>query len=270
VTVLWLNSNAAKVKLNKQNDSIRTAFEMATATISDIQTNLDSIDSGISAQLLASGETPQANGDTRTQVVTRIKDIKNRIAVDKKRIAVLEKQLANSNVNIKGLNDMVATLKKTLEEKEKVVQELSAQIGLYADSLSTERKYSRETIAMKESVIAEKQTIIEHLAKDINTIYYAAGTRKDLAKKGIIKRVGGFLGIGRMSVVQKPDLAKYENFDLVQFDSITFPATKGGYSILTNQATDSYLVEKSGETFILNIIDKELFRKHKFLVIEIR
>lgn len=270
VTVLWLNSNAAKVNLAKQNDSIRTAFEMATATISDIQTNLDSIDSGISAQLLASGETPQANGDTRTQIITRIKDIKNRIAIDKKRIASLEKQLANSNVKVKGLDDIVANLKKSLEEKEKVIQDLSAQIGLYADSLSTERKVFRDTVVRKDEIITEKQTIIENLAKDINTIYYAAGTRKDLVQEGIIKRTGGFLGIGRMSVVQKPDLAKYDTFDLQQFDNITFPATKGGYSILTNQSAESYTIEKSGETFILKITNKELFRKQKFLVIEIR
>jgi hypothetical protein len=269
VAVLWLNTNTQKSKLSMQKDSINAAFEMATNTISEIQANLDSIDSGLTGQLLASGETPKQNADTRSQIITRLKDIRTRIAADKKRIAVLEKQMAKSNVKIKGLEDIVANLKKSLTEKEQIVNELSAQIGLYADSLSTERKISKETIALKEALIAEKLTLLENKDKDLNTIYYAIGTRKELIEDGIIKRKGGFLGIGRTSVIQKTELEKYATIDLREFESLTFPATKRGYSVLTNQNAASYTVEKAGDSHIMLITDKGLFRKYKILVIEL-
>jgi len=269
LAVLWFTTNSDKTSLARQNDSIRTAFETALSTISDIQANIDSIDIGLSGKIVSAEETPQTDADRRSQLIVRLRNIKYVIESDKKRIATLEKQMKNSNLKIKGLENLVANLKTSLAEKELLLAEFTDKIGVLEDSLATERKQSQETIALKETQITEKQSIIEAKDKDLNTIFYALGTRKELLAKNIIVRKGGFLGIGRISVVQKAEPEIYDSIDLMEVDRIIFPATKNGYNILTNQSPSSYSVEKAEDTYILQISNKELFRKHKFLVIEL-
>lgn len=268
--VLWFTANSAKLKLTQQNDSIKTSFENATSTINEIQASLDSIESGISGQLLSGREMPLNAADRRSQIITSIRNMKLQIEADKKRISDLEKRLAGSQHRVKGLEDLVTKLKASIAEKERIVAELSGKLGVAEETLITERKLSAEEIAKREMTIAEKQTTIEAQEKDLNTIFYAFGTRKELLEKQIITREGGLLGIGKVSTIQKnTELDKYKTFDLSEVDGISFPATKRGYSILSNQSAASYKVEKAGDSYILKVINKELFRKYKLLVIEI-
>jgi len=269
-SVLWFTTNSRNTKLAKQNDSIRTSFENATGTINEIQANLDSIEGGLSGQLFTGTEMPIKSEDRRSQIIGSIRYMKQQIESDKKRIADLEKMLANSTTKIKGLESMVAKLKASVSEKEKIVAELSGKLGVLQETLIQEMELSKEEIFKRDKEIAEKQATIEAQAKDINTIFYAYGPRKELIDNQIISREGGILGLGRVSTLtKKSELERYKTINLLEVDGITFPATRRGYSILSNQNASSYKVEKAGDSYILKVTNKELFRKAKFLVIEI-
>lgn len=266
--VMWIGANNQKTVLNKQNDSIRTSFEEATKTINEIQGNLDTIESGITGNLITGKELP--GEDRKTTLLNTINGMKKQIETDKKRIADLETMLAKSKTQIKGIQDMVEKLKASLADKEKIVAELSDQLGIVTTTLETERTLSKEEIAKRDKDIADKQVLLEAQEKDINTMFYAFGTRKDLMDKKIISRQGGLLGIGKVSTLQKnTDLERFQTFSLQQSESISFPLTKKGYSILTNQNSASYKVERDGQSYVLKVLDKSLFRKNKVLVIEI-
>jgi len=270
LAVLWLSTNAGQVQLKGQNDSIRTAFEEAIGTINDIQTNLDSIEVGMTGKLLSAEEVPMKGIMGRAQMVGRLHNIKLMIQADKKRIADLEKQLANSNFKLKGLQTLVANLRTSLEEKETLLKEFETTMFALRDTLATERVKAKEAIAQKEVEIAEQQKIIEIVNQEANTIYYIVGTRKELIEKKIIEREGGFLGIGRVSVVQvNADLNEFDSFNLLETDNITFPITKKGYDVLTAQNASSYAVEKGEDSHVLKVTDKDQFSKNKLLVIEI-
>jgi uncharacterized protein (DUF3084 family) len=275
VTVLWFTANSAKMQVTKQNDSIQTAFESALNTITEIQASLDSIDVRMEGKLLTKEEMPQTDEAGRMQMFDKIKTIRVKLEADRKRISDLEKKLARSNTQIKGLETLVANLKASLEEKEKMVAELSGQIGLYADSLSMERVHSKVALFQKEQIITKKDSLIDMQSKDLNTIYYAYGTRKELVEKGIIKRLGGFLGIGRVSVVQKAEPEKYFTWDLQDTNLMAFPVTTKGYTILTKQDETSFNVEQKileGDKAenLMEVTNPELFRQNKYLVIELR
>lgn len=269
-SVLWFTTNSKNVKLSEQNDSIRTSFDNATRTINEIQTNLDSIETGLSGQLLSGREMPLSADDRRSQIINSIRNMKQQIESDKKRISDLEKRLANSQYKIKGLETLVAKLKASIADKEKIVAELSGKLGVMEETLLAEKALSKEEIYKRDKEIADKQAVIEAQDKDINTIFYTFGSRDELIDDKIISREGGLLGIGRVTTLQKvSDLMKYKTFDLKEVDGISFPATKKGYSILSGQNSASYKVDKVGESYILKVTNKELFRKNKFLVIEI-
>jgi uncharacterized coiled-coil protein SlyX len=268
--VLWFMTYSQKSKLANQNDSLSASFERATNTINEIQSNLEEIEGGLSGQLFSGGEMPKNAEDRRTQIINSISNMKRQIEADKKRISDLEAQLAKSSVKIKGIESLVAKLKASLADKEKIVAELTTKLGISEETLLAERQLSAEEIAKRDKEIAEKQATILAQEKDINTIFYAFGTRKDLIDKKIISREGGLLGLGKVSTLQKStDLDKYRTFSLVEVDGISFPYTKNGYSILSNQTASSYKVERAGDSYILKVTNKELFRKYKLLVIEI-
>ncbi len=267
---LWFSANASKAKLAAEKDTLATSFENATSTINEIQAHLDSIDMGLSGQLFTGSEMPLSAADRRTQIINSIRNMKLQIESDKRRIADLEKQLASSQTRFKGLDNLIAKLRASVADKERIVAELTQKLGVAEETLVSEREIAAGEIAKRETTIAEKQATIEAQEADINTIFYAFGSRNDLIKNKIISREGGLLGIGRVSTMQKAEqLQKYSTFNLLQVDGISFPATKRGYSILSNQSSASYTVQKEGGNYVLKVTNKEMFRKSKFLVIEI-
>jgi len=268
--VFWWMSYSEKGRLTQQRDSLQANFERATSTINEIQSNLDSIETGLTGQLFTDSEIPQNASDRRTQIINSITNMRRQIQSDKNRIADLEKRLANSQHKIKGMDELLAKLKASLADKEKIVAELSGRLGMTQDSLYSERVLSKEEIAKRDKDIAEKQATIEAQEKDINTIFYAFGTRKELTTNKVISSQGGILGIGKVTTLKKStDFDRYKTFNLKLVDGVSFPATKRGYSILSNQNAASYKVEKIGDNYILKVLNKELFRRSKVLVIEL-
>lgn len=269
-SVLWFTSNTKKVRLAKQIDSLRTSFEFATDTINDIQTNLDSIEIGLSGQLFSGREMPISAEDRRTQIINTVLSMKQQIEHDKSRITELEKQLSGSQIRNRSLESMIAKLRVSINEKEKIVAELSGKLGIMEETLISEKILSQDEIMKRDREIATKVATIQAQEKDLNTIFYAYGSRSELVEKDVITREGGILGLGRVSTLSKmSELEKYRTFDLNEVDGISFPATKRGYSILSSQNAASYRVDKVGENYVLKVTNKELFRKYKILVIEI-
>ncbi len=268
--VFWWITYGEKAKLIQQRDSLQANFERATGTINDIQSNLDSIETGLTGQLFSDGEIPQNASDRRTQIINSINNMKRQIQSDKQRIADLEVRLANSQHKIKGMDELIAKLKGSLADKEKIVSELSGKLGMTEDSLYTERALSKVEIAKRDKEIAAKQATIESQEKDINTIFYAYGTRKELISNKVISSSGGLLGIGKVTTLKKStDFDRYKTFNLKLVDGISFPVTKKGYAILSNQNASSYKVDKIGANYIMKVTNKEIFRRSKVLVIEL-
>ncbi len=269
--ILWISSNAQRNRLAMENDSIRASYEQATNTINEIQGHLDSIEAEAGSALFGGGELPMVAGaDRRSQLTRTINNMKLQIQADKKRIAELEKKLAGSNKQMKGLQEMINKLKASVADKEKIVAELSSKLGILSETLESERVLSKEEIARRDKTISEKQEEILTKEKDLNTMYVAFGARKELIDKKIISRQGGVLGLGRVSTLQKSaELEKFNLVNLMETDEITFPLTKKGYSILSNQNPASYKVEKSDNNYVLKVTNKEQFRKNKVVVIEI-
>ncbi len=269
-SVLWFTTNIQKVNLSKQMDSLKTSFEFATETINDIQTNLDSIEIGLSGQLFSGREMPISAEDRRSQIISTVRSMKQQIEYDKSRIADLEKQLASSQVKNHSLESMIAKLRQSINDKEKIVAELSGKLGILEETVISEKLLSQEEISKRDREIAAKVATIQTQEKDLNTIFYAYGPRKELVEKNVITREGGILGLGRVSTLSKmSELEKYKTFNLAEVDGISFPATKNGYSILSSQNAASYRVDKVGDSYVLKVTNKELFRKYKILVIEI-
>ena len=269
--VLWINANDKSKDIMKNNEELKKLYETSTSTINEIQSSLESLEQDLSGQLFTQKEIPGTSPEERrTKIITSIANMRDQIEADKKKIATLEKQLATSKSQLKGVQEIVNKLKASISDKEQIMDELQQRLGILNETLETERRTSAEEIQKREMTITEKEQQITQQSIEANTIYYVYGTRKELMSKGIMDRKGGLLGIGKVSTVkQNIPVEQFTTMNLLENQQITFPATKKGYSILTNHPATSYKVEKQGDQNVLTILDATSFRKQKFVVIEL-
>jgi len=269
--VLWINANDKSKDIMKNNEELKKLYETSTSTINEIQSSLESLEQDLSGQLFTQKEIPGTSPEERrNRIISSIANMRDQIEADKKKIATLEKQLATSKSQLKGVQEIVNKLKASISEKEQIMDELQQRLGILNETLETERRTSAEEIQKREMTITEKEQQITQQSIEANTIYYVYGTRKELMSKGIMDRKGGLLGIGKVSTVkQNIPVEQFTTMNLLENQQITFPATKKGYSILTNHPATSYKVEKQGDQNVLTILDATSFRKQKFVVIEL-
>jgi len=269
--VLWINANGKSKDIMKSNEELKKLYETSTSTINEIQSSLESLEQDLSGQLFTQKEIPGTSPEERrNRIISSIANMRDQIEADKKKIATLEKQLATSKNQLKGVQEIVNKLKASISEKEQIMDELQQRLGILNETLETERRTSAEEIQKREMTITEKEQQITQQSIEANTIYYVYGTRKELMAKGIMDRKGGLLGIGKVSTVkQNIPIEQFNSMNLLETQQISFPATKKGYSILTNHPATSYKVEKEGDQNILTILDPTNFRKQKFVVIEL-
>ncbi|MBP9037866.1 MAG: hypothetical protein KBG38_08885 [Candidatus Cloacimonas sp.] len=269
--VLWINANDKSKDIMKNNEELKKLYETSTSTINEIQSSLESLEQDLSGQLFTQKEIPGTSPEERrNRIISSIANMRDQIEADKKKIATLEKQLATSKSQLKGVQEIVNKLKASISEKEQIMDELQERLGILNETLETERRTSAEEIQKREMTITEKEQQITQQSIEANTIYYVYGTRKELMSKGIMDRKGGLLGIGKVSTVkQNIPVEQFTTMNLLENQQITFPATKKGYSILTNHPATSYKVEKQGDQNVLTILDATSFRKQKFVVIEL-
>jgi len=269
--VLWINANGKSKDIMKSNEELKKLYETSTSTINEIQSSLESLEQDLSGQLFTQKEIPGTSPEERrNRIISSIANMRDQIEADKKKIATLEKQLATSKSQLKGVQEIVNKLKASISEKEQIMDELQQRLGILNETLETERRTSAEEIQKREMTITEKEQQITQQSIEVNTIYYVYGTRKELMSKGIMDRKGGLLGIGKVSTVkQNIPIEQFTSMNLLETQQISFPATKKGYSILTNHPATSYKVEKEGDQNILTILDATNFRKQKFVVIEL-
>jgi len=269
--VLWINANGKSKDIMKSNEELKKLYETSTSTINEIQSSLESLEQDLSGQLFTQKEIPGTSPEERrTKIISSIANMRDQIEADKKKIATLEKQLATSKSQLKGVQEIVNKLKASISEKEQIMDELQQRLGILNETLETERRTSAEEIQKREMTITEKEQQITQQSIEANTIYYVYGTRKELMSKGIMERKGGLLGIGKVSTIkQNIPVEQFTTINLLENQQITFPATKKGYSILTNHPATSYKVEKEGDQNVLTILDATSFRKQKFVVIEL-
>ncbi len=114
-----------------------------------------------------------------------VADLSAKLKKSNKHVAELEKMIENLNKLIAEKDGQIASLKDELAKMNIKVQDLSTQVttlNTNVSNLNTENK--------------EKQKVIEEKTAELNTAYFIIGTSKELIEKGIIKKEG-FLGTAK-------------------------------------------------------------------------
>ena len=246
-------------------ESVQNRYSEAINSIAQIQDSLSAIvltdtTTALQGGLEAEQKLTAARGD---ETLDRIAVLKAGVERTKQRIVQLESSLKKSGVKVAGLQKMIANLKLTVTEKEQQIAALAGQV----DSLQTTVTGLTAEVQTNQQTIQTQQVNLEEKRRELGTIYYVIGTKRDLTQSGVVVAQGGVLGLGK---TLKPsgqfDANVFTALDTDEQTVVAIPAAKA--QVLSAQPTSSYqLMITEAKTVELRIIDPREFRKVKHLVI---
>src|ERR1700739_450241 len=176
--------SAMAVEAHRKDSSILSYIR----SLNEIQDNIDSIKH---REKILSLKTE--NSSVSNNAVADIKSIDKLILKDNKEIALLEAKIKKMNVKDVNMEKMVAHLTSELAEKDSAIVALQAKLSSANVSIETISQQFNDSMA---SMNVER-ALNNSLVNDMNTVYYAVGTMKELKSYGVIDKKGGIIGIGR-------------------------------------------------------------------------
>ncbi|MCD4746012.1 MAG: hypothetical protein K8R58_06910 [Bacteroidales bacterium] len=266
INELQTSNDSLVMQANLRDESINEFVE----SFNEIQDNLDSIKKKeliITKDISGKIELKKADKD---RIIRDIKSIYQMLLENKERVASLKKKLGGSNYKIAQLNKMIEHLNKQIEEKDTDISQMKTDLEKLNIKIVTLKKDVNELSEenkIKAQKIEEQEEVIDLKIKELNTAYFAIGTKKVLKENNIITKEGGFIGIGASKKLKEDfDKGFFKKIDITKTKKIPISGKKA--KIITNHPTGSY--EFSGENNTGNLIIKnpnKFWGSSKYLVI---
>ena len=196
--------------------------------------------------------------DTRKQLLVNISEIDSTLKDNRKRIGDLQARVKAFTGDIANLNKLVENLKLSILEREQSIAQLEARV----QGLET-------TVMQKTMQIQEKEMMLDQQQKKMNTVYYVAGTKEELEKKGIITNEGGFLWglLGSTTIMSSGvDQSVFTALDKTKDQMLHVPGTID--EILPRRSADYFAASSVEENSSdLKILRPEKFWQDNYLVV---
>ncbi len=233
--------------------------EEYTNTLNEVYSNLDNIRKreGLLSKM-SKGMENQEKAPIKDKMISNIASIDSYIKTSKKRLNDLKEKLYSSQLKMTSFEENIASLTKTLEEKEQFIDTLKASI----DHLNTRMAEAETEIKQKNGIIAEQTDVI-------NTAYYIIGDEKELKEKGVIEEKGGILGIRKAKkLASNLNTTEFQKADISNMENIPIDESVKKVQIISPHNPQSYQLESTGEKeSVLEITNPDEFWKIKYLVI---
>ena len=214
---------------------------------------------------------PPVNGETpsqREQIQADIASIQKALQERREKLAELEKKLNSSNLTNNNLRNTIATLRNQIDSQASEIETLKSsltaannrigELNTAVDSLNT-----TVTTVTEQKDKAEQQSV--DLANELNTCYYAVGSKKELKENGIIET--GFL---RKTKIMEGDFDRNFFTTADKRTLTTIPLHSNKAKVLTNQPESSYVIEDQGGQKVIRVTNPDSFWSlSNYLVVQI-
>ncbi len=233
--------------------------------MSEITSDMEQIKS-LENILTVSGE--QENPDRRAQIRANMAAIQKTLEERREALADLEKKL-NVSVNANaGLKKTIASLRAQIDSQAAEINSLKASLGEATEKIGSLDNAVDSLNTTVSRVTADRDSVAKvsvDLANELNLCYYAIGTNKELKENKILE--SGFL---RKTKIMQGDFDQsfFTAADKRTLTSIDLNAKKA--KVLTNQPTDSYVIEDVNGHKVLRITNPAAFWSlSNYLVVKI-
>lgn len=275
VLILWLYRNYDRTtRLIAERDSLRSelvrkdsAIDLFLVYLRDIDANIEYIKAKeleISGRLSFSTELAS---DIREKIDVDIAIVNMLMDRNREKLAALQRKLLRSGTASLNLRRLIETLEQKVSLGEDRVKCLKKQL--------LSRQFTIDELSARIDTLVDREELLARRLKDAyskrNVVWYVVGTRKELLDNRVIQRVGGFLGIGRMSKL-RPDFSQDFFLPLERDKTRKIRVNARQIQLVTNHPADSYRIEHSqGKPIItIHLLNPERFWSvSRYLVVEV-
>jgi hypothetical protein len=240
----------------EQKDSAIVSY---VKTLDEIQNNIDSIKAKEKILSVAGNEPPHG-------IISDIKSLDARIVWENRKIYQLEKRLKKDGQTDIDLQKVIKHLTKELVEKDAQIADLQTKLAESNASLRSLTEQFNDSLV----VLHKQREEINAMRTEVNSIYYAIGTRKELKKHNVITKEGSIIGIGGATELKHDfNNAFFIPGDMTKLHDI--PLYSKLSKIITNHPSTSYKITGSNKSDTLHISDPTSFwSESKYLVIMVK
>lgn len=260
-------SNGELEKLKAENAKLQDDLKNRDSQVDEMMADFNSIEDNLlqvqqKEKAIAAGDvqnSAETGGDAKARIEAEIQSINELMTKNKEQIASLQKKIKNSNMKI-------GQFEKTIERLNLLIQEKDAEISALNEKLVAlnyqVEGLNRSVDSLRTDGDAKSATIVSK-DDELNKVYYAMGTKKELIANGVLSKDGVFSG-------GKGKTLNFSSNYFTQGDARTLSSINIGgkkVKLLSSHPTSSYNL--TGEK--LEIKDAAAFwRASKYCVIEVK
>lgn len=261
-------------KAEQQSAELNTELQATLATQDSLFALINEISEGMNQikdmeHIIA---TPGLNGDTqsgRAELRNDMASIRQALQQRRERLAQLEENLKNSNGKNATLMKTIENLKQQISSQESEIAQLNSKLsaaGVEIASLGAKVDSLSSTVTAVTTEREEARQEATQLTDELNTCYFAIGTKKELQDNQIIQT--GFL---RKTKIMEGDFEKNYFTRADKRTLVSIPLHSKKDEVMTKQPKDTYeIVEGDQGQKILKILDPARFWElSNFLVVKV-
>lgn len=252
-----------------QNDSLQKIIEQRDNEINDMMGILNDVEEGFRAINKAENRVTLAkNGEgdnAREQIHENIQFIQQRMNENKQLISKLQQQMRESSFKSSELKRTIDNLVKQLEEKDGQLKQLRAELeakDIHIAELDETINTLNSNVSDLKNESEQKSQTIDSQDKQINTAWFAFGTKKELKKQNVLVKGKVLQGNFNRNYFTKIDIRVEKEIKLYSKYA----------KILTMHPSSSYtLTTDAKDQYVLRITNPQIFwSTSKYLVIQVK
>ncbi len=252
-----------------QNDSLKKIIEQRDTEINDMVAILNDVEEGFRAINKAEDRVTLAKdgegGNRQQQIRENIQFIQDRMEQNRELISKLKQQMRESSFKSEELKRTVDNLIKQMQEKDDQLKQLRAELeskDIHIAELDQTISTLNTSVSDLKSESDKKTQTIESQDKQLNTAWFAFGTKKELKKQNVLVKGKVLQGNFNKNYFTKIDIRVEKEIKLYSKSA----------KLLTMHPSSSYtLTQDSKDQYILRINNPQLFwSTSKYLVVQVK
>lgn len=265
---------AQSASISSEKDSLLKEVVATSQFIAEVNGELDKVKNN-QPVARAAGETEQLSPMQQRQALAeRVKALTERLRESEERLAQSRRRVGQLTASSATMSAQMASFDSTIKQFQIIIDNQKGEIVALLEqvgALTSENMALRETntqLEVQRVALSEQTTM---LTTEQNTVYWVAGKKDDLLKRGIIEQRGGMLGIGKTQVLARTlETGEFTSIDRLSVLEITLPNPAKSYRIITTNDMTGLDAPPSDGKFkgSIRISSPEVFwRASKFLVL---
>ena len=264
------NDKAGQPSVNiVQNDSLQKIIEQRDNEINDMMGILNDVEEGFRAINQAENRVTIAKDgegeNKKAQIRENIQFIQQRMNENKELIAKLQQQMRESTFKSTEMKRTVENLIKQMEEKDEQLKQLRAELNakdIHIAELDATINTLNTNVSDLKTETEQKAQTIDSQDKQLNTAWFAFGSKKELKAQNVIVKGKVLRGNFNKNFFTKIDIRVDKEIKLYSKSA----------KILTMHPSSSYtLATDAKDQYVLRITNPQLFwSTSKYLVIQVK